>query len=138
MIYILGSNTIYEYEDLEDTIRIASTKIDDILDYLYNDIDIDYFSNYSILVKENGRLEYGNIFTSCDSYEHFIEYTPYMFLKDENKNEFEYVKIKLQIWCDAVKDKRTRLKEERERIAREKKEARERKLYEELKVKYGD
>ena len=141
MIYILGRNDFDcfdSYNDLEDVVFMASTKIDDILEYVYTNIGLNYYCDYTILVKENGDLSYGNIGVGQYAYENFVKYTPHMFLKDENKNEFEYVKNQLRIWCDAIKEKKKREQEERHRIYASAKEKQERKLYEELKAKYGD
>lgn len=140
MIYILAKSGTYDYGymDLYDIVILASTKIDDILDYLYNNVEPNFLSDYDILIKENGYLDYGIIGTTQISYDTFTKYTPNMFLKEENKNEFEHVKNQLRIWCDAVAEKKKLLEEERKRIYAAAKEKQERKLYEELKAKYGD
>lgn len=138
MIYILGKSNIYhDYDDLEDTIFMASTRIDDILDYLYNNVNIDYLSDYTILVKVENDLSYETICPNKCVYANFVEFTPSMFLKDENKSEFEYVKNQLFMWNTAIEDKHKKLKEERERAEIAAKEKKERELYEKLKAKYG-
>ena len=138
MIYILGKSNIYhDYDDLEDAIFIASTRIDDILDYLYNNVNIDYLSDYTILVKAENDLSYETIYPNKCAYASFVEFTPSMFLKDENKSEFEYEKNQLFIWNTAIENKHKKLKEERERAEIAAKEKKERELYEKLKAKYG-
>lgn len=138
MIYMLGTSYHYENEDLEDIIIMASTNIEDILEHLYNNISYNCFNDYVILTKENGDLDYGyiNVFTS--SYDNFVKYTPYIFLKEENKNEFEHVKNQLRIWCDAFTEKKKREQEERQLFFATAEEKQERELYEKLKAKYGE
>jgi hypothetical protein len=142
MIYILGESFFNGYNDLEDVVYMASTKIDDILEYTYNNIDLDCYNNFTILVKEDGDLSgdlsYGIISVDQYSYANIMSYTPYMFLKDENKNEYEHVKNQLRIWRDKIAEKKKKEQEERDRLEKERKEREERELYEKLKAKYGD
>lgn len=137
MIYILGTNCHYENEDLDEIIVMASTNIEDILEHLYNNVRHNYFSDYSILVKENGNLLYDKIYIQ-DAYRSFVQYTPSMFLEEENIDEFEHVKNQLRIWDDAITEKKRKEKEERDRAFAIVKEKQERELYEKLKAKYGD
>lgn len=142
MIYILGVSFFNGYNDLEDVVYMASTKIDNILEYIYDNIGLDYYDNFTILVKEDGDLSgessYGIINVGQHSYENFMSYIPYMFLKDENKDEYEHVKNKLRIWRDAIAEKKKKEREERDKLKKEKIEREERELYEKLKAKYGD
>ena len=142
MIYILGVSFCNSYNDLEDVVYTASTKIDDILEYIYDNIDLDCYNNFTILVKEDGDLSgessYGIINVGQHSYANFMSYVPYMFLKVENKNEYEHVKNKLRIWCDTIAEKRKKEQEKIDRLKKEKIEHEERELYEKLKAKYGD
>ena len=139
MIYILAkSSASYEYEDLEDMIVMASTKIDEVLEYAYTKIPIYRLSEYVILVNEDGGLRYDNIYLTNNSYDHFIEYASNMFSEEENEDEYRYVCCQLRAWCDAIKEKNKKLKAEKEQKEKEEKEKQERKLYEELKAKYGD
>ena len=139
MIYILGkSNTRYENEDLADIIITASTKIDDVLEYAYTTIPIHNLNDYEILVNENSGLMYEEIFLTNDSYEHLIKYPAPLFLKEENAEEFKIVCNQLRNWCDAIKEKKKRLREEAEQREKCRTEFEERELYEKLKAKYGD
>lgn len=139
MIYILGDDFMIENEGLEDVIYMASTKIDDVLEYLYNNVEIHNLCNYAILIKsENDYTFCSTINPSIYAYDNFSKNKPSMFFEIENDAEYKHIKDQLFIWCNALKVKIQKEKEERDRMEAEKKEKQERKLYEKLKAKYGD
>ena len=87
MIYILGKETSNEYEDLDEIVLTASTKIDDVLEYAYTNLSLDYLYEYAILFVDGNEISYDYIGLYNDMYNDFIKYTPNVFLKEENKNE---------------------------------------------------
>ena len=52
---------------------------------------------YMILVKSENDCEYGEIRPAISAYENFINFTPALFLKKENKAEYENVKHQLLV-----------------------------------------
>ena len=137
MIYILSiSNTSYDYEDLEDMVVMASSTIDKVLEYADTRIPIRNLDSYEIFVNEDGGLRHEEIYLDSDAYNRFARYPSDMF--SENEDEYKYVCCKLRVWCDALKEKKRKIKEEAEQKERERKEKQERELYEKLKAKYGD
>lgn len=139
MIYILCKDEFYEYSDLDDIVIIASTKIDDILEYVYKKVNINNLFMYSILIKsENDDYSSATFTPAENAYENFMRYTPTFFLIKENEKEYENVKHQLSTWCNAMKAKKEKYEEERKKELEKAKEAKERKLYEELKAKYGE
>lgn len=138
MIYILGRDEFHEYNTLDEVIIIASTKIGDILEYLYKNEKVNNLYEYMILVKSENDCEYGEIRPVTTAYENFINFTPTLFLKKENKAEYENVKHQLSAWCNMMRIKRESEEKERKRAFEEAKEREERMLYERLKVKYGN
>lgn len=139
MIYILGEIGLNDYEDLEDVIVLASTKIDDVLEYLYKNVKTDYLYKYTIIIKpENDDAFYETIIPDVFTYDKFSKYVPTMYYDTNNLVEYEHIKNQLFIWCNSIRTKLQKEKEEREKIKAEQEEERERKLYEKLKAKYGD
>lgn len=138
MIYILGKECAYSYCEMDDIIVMTSTSIDKLLEYVYTKIPIYSLSDYEILIAEDGNDEYDIICLGRDSYDNFITYKPFIFNKKENEDEYKHVCCQLRAWCDAVKERDRKIKEEAEQKEREEKEAKERELYEKLKVKYGE
>lgn len=138
MIYILGRNDCYDCSDLEEIVTMASTEISDVLEYLYNKTNLKHLRNYSILVIEENGSASCLLYPSDILYEDFIEYTPSIFLEKENEAEFFSVKNQLCVWCDAVKNRKEEIAERERRIREFEIEKQERKLYEELKAKYGE
>lgn len=139
MIYILGNRYVSEMSDLEDIVDIVSTNIEDILEWLYQKVKVEYLSEYTILIKpENNEYDYETIIPDMYVYNSFATYKPILFNKEENQAEYKHVKNELFHWCNAIKTKREKEQEERIKIEEENKEKRERELYEKLKAKYGD
>ena len=138
MIYILGSSFLSEMSELEEVIDIASTNIEDVLEYLYKNVRTDSLTHYTILIKPENSTSFEIITPYINTYDGFVKYTPSLFTVEENKMEFEHVKHQLFHWCNAIKVKRDKELEEARKLIEEDMEKRERELYERLKAKYGD
>lgn len=139
MIYVLGkADTFYDEEELEDVVYMASTKITDILDYLFNNVRTYQLRDYIILAFEEGKLDLGIIYTLEGAYESFVKYRPTIFLREENEEEFQNVSTALRSYCNKVEEAIRKAREEEAQKSRTYKEKQERELYEKLKAKYGE
>lgn len=136
MIYVLGKETSNEYEDLDEIVLTASTKIDDVLKYAYTNLSLNYLYEYAILFVDGNGTSYDYIGLYNDMYNDFIKYTPNVFLKEENKNEYHIVKDCLFKWNNIINEARRIKEEERNRKIAACKEEEERRLYEQLKAKF--
>lgn len=132
MIYIL----VDDYMDVPcEAIKVASTDIQDILDYLSLD-NIPYLSmtDYEIIIRQNKMTEYyDNFDVTKDMYNGLVKYPPRLLLQS---GEFEEVKNKIKVWCENIT---IRLEEERKRKDQEElknEEEKERREYERLKAKF--
>lgn len=132
MIYVLGKETSNEYEDLDEIVLTASTKIDDVLRYAYTNLSLNHLYEYAILFVDGNETSYDYIGLYNDMYNNFIKYTPNVFLKEENKNEYHIVKDCLFKWNNIINEAIRIKEEERNRN----KEEEERRLYEKLKAKF--
>lgn len=135
-VLILDNGCHQELLDVEDIICCASSKIEDILAYLDENVKVDYVSNYTLVCFEEGtslKCTYG---MGVTTYGMLDLYPYYIFNKEENVNEYEHLKSQLKIWCDKLKAERMRLFNEREQKKKEENEQKERELYEKLKAKY--
>lgn len=137
MIYILGKHWLGENDELDEIIEIASTDIQDILDYL----NLDYMKYYrmadmTILIKPNAIHNHFVLRVNKDMID-FLEKYPSPMLLD-NEAEYEDIKKKVSEWCSKInKEIEIQKKLEQEELkARE--EAKERRIYEKLKAKYGN
>lgn len=137
MIYILCKDEFSECGDLDEVIILASTEIGDILEYIYQNEILYSLRKYTILIKPENNCEYAEIVPVITAYEHFINFTPELFLKEENKAEYENVKHHLSSWCRMMRIKREDEEKERQRALEEAIEKEERMMYERLKLKYG-
>lgn len=139
MIYVLGKETSNEYEDLDEIVLTASTKIENILKYVLTNLNLQRLYDYSIIfVEENEMLEtpHDYLTLSKNLCKYFTEYTPNVFLKEENRDEFYIVKNCLSEWDKVVDEAIRREKEETERKIAAYREESERRLYEQLKAKF--
>ena len=138
MIYILAYDTYcLDNQDIGESILVASTKIDDLLGYLDEKVRIDLLSDYIVLcMEENVPLVYYEMRMGVATGEMFAKYPHHIFLKEENKREYEIIKPKLLAWCNKKQEERRRLIEERKQKEKEDNEKKERELYEKLKAKY--
>lgn len=137
MIYVLGKETSNEYEDLDEIVLTASTKIDDVLEYAYTNLSLQSLDEYVILFVDENETSHSYLTLYKDMYNDFIKYTPNVFLKEENKNEYHIVKDCLFKWNNIINESRRIKEEERNRkIAAYKEEEEERRLYEQLKAKF--
>lgn len=132
MIYILGKSSYDGAYDLDDIVVMASTKIEDVLEYVIKNVPLDCISSHSIFITPENSFLYDVIGLGESTYESFVKYTPNVF--KEYESECEHVKNELFKWCNAIKSKNKKQKEEREQRQIDY----ERKLYEELKAKFGD
>ena len=138
MIYILGKSYLYGEEKLTNAIVMISTKIEKLLEYAYNEMPVNRLNDYEISIYEDGGFMNDCICLTNDAYEHLIKYPSSLFLKEEHKEEFETVCDHLRNWCDAIREKKRKIKEEQDQREAARKEKEERLLYEKLKKKYGD
>lgn len=137
MIYILGRRWLGENDELEEVIEIASIDIQDILDYL----NLEYMKYYqmtdmTIVIKPNAIHEHFVLDVNKDMIVSLEKYPSPMLL--DNKTEYEDMKKKVSEWCSKInKEIEIQKKlEQEEQKARE--EAKERRMYEKLKAKYGN
>ena len=139
MIYILGDYYMTEDSDLADVVKITSTKIEYIFEYL-EDIKPGCLGHYAILIKpENDATQYATIDPDSTNAYHVLEEYPPQFLTDEeNKEEYEQIKTLVFHWCNTLREKKQRELEAMKRLNAERQEKQERELYEKLKAKYGD
>ena len=136
MIYILSDNEPYS-RDIEDVVIMASTKIDDVLEYLYNNIDIKKFLSYTIfIIPENDDCVSTTITPCINAYNNFVKYDPQFYLTEENLEEYHHIKDQLYAWCAAIKEKLAKERAEANKLKAERKEKEERELYEKLKEKF--
>lgn len=132
MIYILGKETPSGYEDLDEVVLTASTKIEDILKYIYANLNLCYLYEYAILFVDENETQHDCFNLYADIYNRFVKYTPNVFLKEENKDEYCIVKDCLYKLCNDMKTEKE--KQEHRRV--EVREENERRLYEQLKAKF--
>ena len=138
MIYILGTDCHYENEDLDEIIVMASTKIDDVLEHLYTNIEMRRWDFYTILiVPENDDCFATTIIPRTCAYDMITKYPPQFLLEEENIEEYRHIKTQLYAWCEAVKERQAKEREESNKLKEAIKEKQERELYEKLKAKYG-
>lgn len=136
MIYVLGKKTSNEYEDLDEIVLTASTKIGDVLEYAYTNLNLYFLNEYAILFVDENKTSHSYLTLYKDMYNDFTKYTPNVFLKEENKNEYHIVKDCLFKWNNIINEARRIKEEERNRKIAAYKEENERRLYEQLKAKF--
>lgn len=137
MIYILGKHWLGENDELDEIIEIASTDIQDILDYL----NLDYMKYYhmtdmTILIKPNAIHNHFVLRVNKDMIDSLEKYPSPILL--DNEDEYEDIKKKVSEWCfkinQTIEIQKRLEKEEQQR----KTEERERQMYEKLRAKYGN
>ena len=138
MIYILSYNQACG-DDIDDIVVMASTKIDDILEYLYTNVQMRRWDFYTILVvPKNDDCFCTTIIPRICAYDMITKYPPQFLLSEENIDEYRHIKSQLYAWCEAAKERQIKEREESNKLKEAVKEKQERELYEKLKAKYGD
>ena len=135
MIYILGKHWLGEDDELDEVINIASTDIQDILNYLnLEDMQYHEMTDKMIVIKPNNIEDDYTLSVRKDMIDSLEKYASY-FIR-ENHDEYEDAKQKVSVWCNMINKELEvqRLREEEDKKRRE--EARERAMYEKLKAKF--
>ena len=133
MIYILGKYYLYDDDKLDEVIKVISNNIQDILDYLNID-NIPYYHmlDYALIISnEKSHYEY-TIRISENMLQNLEKFPNELFFDDYE--EFKDMKNRIANWCSDISDA---IKLINEQIL-EQEEEKERKLYEQLKAKYGE
>ena len=139
MIYILCRDYDMEYCDVDEVIVMASTKIKNILDYIYENILIYNLWNYKIVILPENNPVCSDWFVPDEKlYKRFVDYTPSFFLWEDNKMECLETGSEMLLFCDKVKEKKEKEDSEREKARKIRQEREERELFEKLKAKYGE
>lgn len=135
-IYLFGKNC-YGSEYMEDSVDIATTDIQKILDRLSLD-KMSYLTmtDYSILIKIDGEEYYEELWVSKSMHSKLIEYPPAKLL--EYESEYDDMLKKVTKWCESISIQIEEERKRNEEAERLKKEHAERAMYEKLKRKYGN
>ena len=137
MIYILGEQYLSEMNGVDEAVEMASTDIQDILDYL----TIENFGYYGmtdkmIVFMQSGDTDNYTLNVSKNMINSLTSYAAY-FVKD-NHEEYEDVKRKVSAWCEKINKELEERRRQEEEAKRKETEAIERAMWEKLRIKYGD
>lgn len=133
-IYILAKDcNCAEY--IEDTILIATTNIQKILDYLT--VDKMRYANYELLICEDGEQEENHsLYVNTNMSYNLEKYTPAILWT--NKNILNELISKIKKWEDEIKKEREEQRRKEEEEKSRKQEEKDRALYEKLKAKFEE